>query len=59
MAKNLRAGERVGCGRTLEIGECLVDLESLADVLGTFHADVVVHKTARAKQGANPIYQPC
>jgi len=59
MAKNLRAGARVGCGRALEIGESLVDLESLADVLGTLRTDVVVHKTARAKQGANPIYQPC
>eukprot|EP00962_Isochrysis_galbana_P024217 scaffold7407_cov131-Isochrysis_galbana.AAC.4 len=59
MAKNLCAGARVGCGRALEIGESLVDLESLADVFGTLRADVIVRKTARAKQVANPIYQRC
>eukprot|EP00962_Isochrysis_galbana_P028795 scaffold9130_cov124-Isochrysis_galbana.AAC.2 len=47
VAKNLRAGARVGCGRALEIGQSVVDLESLADVLGTLRTDVVVHKTAR------------
>eukprot|EP00962_Isochrysis_galbana_P002849 scaffold787_cov115-Isochrysis_galbana.AAC.1 len=41
-----------GSENALECGECLVDLESLADVLGAFRADVVFPKTARAKQGA-------
>eukprot|EP00962_Isochrysis_galbana_P011941 scaffold3362_cov121-Isochrysis_galbana.AAC.2 len=48
-----------GSERALERGECLVDLESLANVLGALVANSVVPKTARAKQGANPIYQPC
>jgi hypothetical protein len=39
-------------GRALERGECLVDLEGLADVLGAFCTDAIPSKTARAKQGA-------
>jgi hypothetical protein len=41
-----------GSGRALESGECLVDLEGLADVLGAFCANAVLEKSARAKQGA-------
>jgi len=48
-----------GSERALERGECLVDLESLANVLGALVANSVVPKTVRAKQGASPIYQPC
>jgi hypothetical protein len=37
-------------GRALELNECLVDLDSPADVLGALSADCVVSNTARAKQ---------
>jgi len=38
-----------GSGRALEIGKCIVDLQSLADLLGPLDADAVLLKTARAK----------
>jgi hypothetical protein len=41
----------LGSERALERGECLVDFQSLADVLGTFPANVVTFKAARVNQG--------
>jgi hypothetical protein len=47
-----------GSERALEIGECLVDLEGLADALGALIVNAVVGKTARVKQGASTNCQP-
>eukprot|EP00962_Isochrysis_galbana_P011945 scaffold3362_cov121-Isochrysis_galbana.AAC.6 len=51
-----------GSERALERGECLVDLESLANVLGALVANIsVVPKTVRVKQGRRQIHTviPC
>eukprot|EP00962_Isochrysis_galbana_P011942 scaffold3362_cov121-Isochrysis_galbana.AAC.3 len=47
-----------GSERALECGECLVDFESLNDVLGAGDAHIVARKTARVKQGATAKCQP-
>eukprot|EP00962_Isochrysis_galbana_P011943 scaffold3362_cov121-Isochrysis_galbana.AAC.4 len=45
-------------GRALEGDECLVDLESLSDVLGARVANFVILKTVKVKQGAATNCQP-
>eukprot|EP00962_Isochrysis_galbana_P016120 scaffold4613_cov129-Isochrysis_galbana.AAC.15 len=48
-----------GSERALEGGECLVDLESLADVLGALVANFIFRKTVRANKEQTHTVSPC